>query len=115
MFEQVAADSRANVISEQEFIKLCDDVYADRHQIYEFNPNVTRREAVMWMLLGCLLSLLSIPVTEQSNLFDNASTDIYTDALRKILQQHSHPPFDPQPHLAELSKNIEREEASATG
>lgn len=115
MFEQVAAGSGANVISETEFIKLCDDVYSDRHQIYEFNPSATRREAVMWMLLGCLLSLLSIPVTEQSVLFDSTSTDVYADALRKILQQHSRPPFDPQPHLAELSRKIESEEASATG
>ena len=112
MFEQPAAGSQMSVISEQEFIKLCDDIYADRHQLYEFNPSVARREAVLWMLLGCLLSLLSIPDAEQPGLFNGASSDPYADAISALLRNRTRPPFEPQAHLASLSAKIENEEAN---
>ncbi|MDX6692772.1 MAG: hypothetical protein QOF02_375 [Blastocatellia bacterium] len=110
MSEQAAADSEMSFITEQEFIKLCDELYADRHQLYAFNPNIARREAVLWMLLGCLLSLLSIPDAEQSGLLNGASADPYAAAVSELLRTRMRPPFEPQVHLAELSKKIASEE-----
>ena len=99
----------SNTISEQEFKKLCDDAYADRFQIYAFNPNVSRREALLWMILGCLLSLLSVPILEQPSAYGSTSDDPYGDAIREVLKDRMRPNFDPQTYLGELSGRIEAE------
>lgn len=104
-----ANDSAIMTISQAEFIKLCDDIYADRQQLYEFNPGMSKRDAVLWMLLGCLISLLSVPVAEQASAGDKQSADPYGDAIRKILQTRVQPHFDPRTHLAELSDKLKRD------
>jgi hypothetical protein len=96
-------------ISEQEFRKLCDDIYADRFQIYAYNPNVSRREALMWMLLGCLVTLLSIPILEQPSAYGGTSDDPYGDAVCEVLQNRMERDFDPQIYLDELSGKINRD------
>ncbi|MFN2455446.1 MAG: hypothetical protein ABR577_14620 [Pyrinomonadaceae bacterium] len=98
-----------STISEQQFLKLCAEVYADRHSIYAFNPNMSRREAVLWMLAGCLYSLLSVPLLEQPGVCGAASDDPYLDAIIGILQSRTMPPFDARPLLAELSEKITAE------
>ncbi|HEX8775393.1 MAG TPA: hypothetical protein VF735_17620 [Pyrinomonadaceae bacterium] len=98
-----------STISEQEFKKLCDDVYADRFQIYAFNPNASRREALLWMILGCLLTLLSVPVLEQPSAYGGASDDPYGDAIIEVLKDRRETDFDPQTYLGELSGRIEAE------
>jgi hypothetical protein len=112
VFEQAPANSEMSTISEAEFIKLCDDIYSDRHQIYQFNPGAGKREAVLWMLTGCLMSWLSIPLSEQPGSYDNARPDPYNAAIREILQHRMQPPFDLQAHLTELSQKLESEEGS---
>jgi hypothetical protein len=114
MPEPSPANSETHTISEAEFIKLCDDVYADRQQIYQFNPNASRREALLWMLTGCLISLLSVPILEQPSADGTSSADPYADAIREILRNHMQTPFDPQAHLAELSKKLEKEQGIET-
>jgi hypothetical protein len=96
-----------DTMTEQEFKKLCDDVYAERQDIYELNPNVSRREALLWMLLGSLVSLLSVPVEQQPTLDDATSADPYGDAIIKLLQHRAAPAFDPKIYLAELSEKLE--------
>lgn len=98
-----------STISEKDFKKLCDDIYADRFEIYEFNPNVSRREALLWMLLGCLVSLLSIPILEQPSVYGGSSADPYGDAIREVVLAHAQPGFDPGEYLLELSRKIEYE------
>jgi hypothetical protein len=107
MLKQALADAELPTISEAEFIKLCDDLYADRQQIYQFNPSASRREALLWMLLGCLISLLSVPAQEQLSADDNSSSDPYVDAVCEILRQRMRPSFDARAYLALLSKKIE--------
>lgn len=107
MPEQAIIDAELPAISEAEFVRLCQDVYADRYQIYQFNPGAGRRGALLWMLLGCLMSLLSIPDTEHPSPYDNGSSEPYVDAICEILQNRMRTPFDPRTHLAELSKKIE--------
>jgi hypothetical protein len=109
MTEPASANSETHTISEAEFVQLCDEIYADRQQIYQFNPNASRREALLWMLAGCLINLLSIPILEQPSVYARASTDPYLDAVSEILQSRAQPPFDPYTHLAELSKKIDDE------
>ena len=98
-----------STISEKDFKKLCDDIYADRFEIYAFNPNVSRREALLWMLLGCLVSLLSIPILEQPSVYNGSSADPYGDAIREVVLAHTQSNFDPDDYLLELSRKIESE------
>ena len=98
-----------STISEKDFKKLCDDIYADRLQVYAFNPNVSRREALLWMILGCLVSLLSIPILEQPSVYNGSSDDPYKDAICEVLQAHMEPNFDPGDYLLELSRKLESE------
>jgi len=96
-----------STISEKEFKKLCDQIYADRLQIYDFVPSLSRRDALMWMLLGCLVSLLSVALPEQSGLDGGSTADPYGDAVCEILKDRTAPFFDPRPHLRELAARTE--------
>jgi hypothetical protein len=96
-------------IREQEFKKLCDDIYLERHQIYAFNPNMERREALLWMLAGCLVSLLSVPDTEQPGASDAATSDPYGDAVIELVLKSASPVFDAQIYLTELTEKLEAE------
>jgi hypothetical protein len=114
MSQQTPTHSPAHCISETEFVRLCDGLYADRQQIYEFNPNAGKREALLWMLVGCLMSLLSISDLEQQSTGVEPNSDSYANTILEILRGRTRPPFDPQTHLAKLSKKIEDEEKNET-
>ncbi|HEY0385600.1 MAG TPA: hypothetical protein VGC64_06290 [Pyrinomonadaceae bacterium] len=103
-------DAETNFITEPEFARLCDELYADRQQIYEFNPNASKRDALLWMLTGCLISLLSVPVEEQSKLDDPSSSDPYADAISRLLENRMRPRFDPRAHLARMSEKLAKED-----
>jgi hypothetical protein len=99
-----------STISEEQFKKLCDDIYADRFLIYTYHPNASsHREALLWMMLGCLVSLLSIPLLEQPSVYGGASSDPYGEAIIEVLNGRMEPGFDPQAHLGELSRKLEAE------
>lgn len=107
--EKSPARERGETISESEFQRICDEIYRDRFEIYDFNPNATKREAVLWMVLGCLISLLSITDAELQSLVDSSSIDPYGDAICNLLRERAAPTFDPQPFVEELSKKVENE------
>ena len=96
-------------ISREEFEKLCDEIYRDRLEIYEFNPGATHREALLWMLLGCLISLLSISDDELEALVDSSGSGDYEDVVCQLLRERADPFFDPRPHVGELLKRAENE------
>ncbi|HEX8176747.1 MAG TPA: hypothetical protein VF543_16770 [Pyrinomonadaceae bacterium] len=96
-------------ISGEEFKRLCDDVYKDRFEIYEFNPAASRRDALLWMLLGCLISLLSITYEELEALTGVSGAEDYGDVIRKLLRERAEPFFDPGPYLEELSQRAGNE------
>ncbi|HEX8746199.1 MAG TPA: hypothetical protein VF717_03310 [Pyrinomonadaceae bacterium] len=96
-------------ISAGEFKRLCDEVYRDRQEIYEFNPAAGRRDALLWMLLGCLLSLLSVRDEELEALAGSSGAGDYGEVIHKLLRERGAPPFDPGPYLEGLSKRAENE------
>jgi hypothetical protein len=96
-------------ITEQEFRKLCDDIYRERNEIYPFNPNVSHREALLWMLLGTLVSLLSVPILEQPSVYDSTKSDPYGSAVIELVQQRALPAFDPKAYVMELFENLDEE------
>jgi hypothetical protein len=106
---QGGVDKSVETISEEEFRRLCEEIYRDRFEIYGFNPGATKREAVLWMLLGCLISLLSVGEAEAQALAASSSRAPYADAVCKLLLERAAPPFDPQPFVEELSKRVENE------
>ena len=110
MRERDTAEAETNLISELEFARLCDELYADRQQLYEFNPNAGRRDVLLWMLTGCLISLLSVPVEELSRLDNDSSSDPYADAISQLLENRMQPRFDPRAHLARLSGKLAQED-----
>lgn len=95
-----------SMISEQEFKRLCDDVYLDRRQIHAFNPNASEEEAALWVLAGCLISLLDVPLWEQPSGRGGTSAVAYREAIHELLQTRMEPIFDSRLHLAGLSKMI---------
>jgi hypothetical protein len=99
-----------STISAGEFEKLCQDIYDDRWQIYSFNPNASRREALLWMLLGCLVSLLSVPVLDQPSVYGGSRPDPYADAICELLLHRADPVFDPRIYLDQLSNRLDGEE-----
>jgi len=95
-----------STISEAEFRRLCDDVYLDRRQIHAFNPNASEEEAVLWMLAGCLISLLDVPLWEQPSGRGGTSAGAYREAIHGLLQSRMEPIFDSRTPLIELSEKI---------
>lgn len=100
-------------ITEQEFEKLCDDLYRDREQIFAFVPSLSRKDALLWMLLGSLVSLLDVPLLEQPSVYDGTSDDPYTDAVCEVVHRHMSPPFDLRKHLMRLDEKLKEEETPA--
>lgn len=97
-------------ISKEEFQRLCDEIYVDRLRIHEFNPNLSRREAVLWMLMGCLISLLSVTDEELERLAAEPGQDTYGHLVGRLVRTHAAPPFDPSPCLERLSKSVENDQ-----
>jgi hypothetical protein len=94
-------------ISEQEFIKLCDGIYDDLHQVHEWNPSLSRRDAFLWMLLGSLVSLLSVPILEQPSVYDPSKSDPYLLAVLEVLAGRCEGSFDPTDYLSRVLGQIE--------
>jgi hypothetical protein len=101
---------QGETISESELKSVCDEIYRDRFEIYAFNPGAGRAEAVLWMLLGCLISLLSIDEEELQYLAGPSGQVSYADALCQLLKGRTEPPFDPRPVVEELSKRVSNEQ-----
>ncbi len=98
-----------DTISEQEFKRLCDEIYRDRAEVYQLLPSVSKRDALLWMLLGSLAVLLSVPEEEQPFVDSAASRDPYGEAIVSLLEERTAPIFDPKVYLAELSEKLEAE------
>jgi hypothetical protein len=96
-------------ISESELKRVCDELYEDRFEIYAFNPGASHGDALLWMLTGCLISLLSVDEEELQTLFGSSGLTSYADAVCKLLEGRAHPPFDARAVVDELTKRVESE------
>jgi hypothetical protein len=88
-------------ISEQQFSKLCDDIYRDREQIYSYNPNMSRRDCLEWMILCSLMPLL--------NITEEPSTSVYSQAICEVLENRMTESFDVMKYLEKLNEEIEKD------
>lgn len=107
--EESVLATEVETISEGEFKRLCEEIYRDRSEVYSFRPDVQKSEALVWMLLGCLISLLSVNDAEVQALVDSSSKDLYGACVHALVQSRARPPFDSRPYVEDLKRRVEGE------
>jgi hypothetical protein len=90
-------------ISETEFARICDDIFADRAVIYRHNPLGTEREVLLWMLLCCLNSYLNLSDIETPCFNGKPDEKTYREAILFVLQDRRTDDFDAAFYLDKLT------------
>ena len=91
-------------IAPKEFERIVDGIIDDRALIIKHNPIGTEEEILLWMLVSCLVSYLSLTEAETPCFPGRADAETYRDAIRFILRNHATPDFDAEPYLAKLTE-----------
>jgi len=92
------------IIGPTEFERIVDGIIDDRALIIKHNPIGTEEEILLWMLVSCLVSYLSLTEAETPCFPGRADAETYRDAIRFILRSHGAPDFDAEPYLAKLTE-----------
>lgn len=91
------------MITEQEFALICGGIYEDRELICRHNPIGTREETLLWMLLSCLISYLSLSEIETPCLTGMPTAETYREAILFILK-NKQTDFEAEKYLDSLTK-----------
>ena len=91
-------------ISEAEFSRICTGIYEDREIIYKHNPIGTREETLLWMLLSCLISYLSLSEIETPCFTGKPDSETYREAILFILKDRKSENFNVEKYLSELTR-----------
>src|SRR5688500_11854346 len=86
-------------ISEAEFARICEGIREDADSIFEHNPVGTREETLLWMVLSCLVSYLSLDETETPCFTGRPIAGTYRDAIIFVLKERRGADFEAEPHL----------------
>lgn len=89
-------------ITESEFARICQGIYEDREIIYKHNPIGTREETLLWMLLSCLISYLSLDESETPCFTGLPTAETYRTAVLFVLKKKTAEDFDAEKYLNEL-------------
>jgi hypothetical protein len=89
-------------ITETQFSHLCDQIIADRKGIVGSNPIGTAEETLLWMLLGVLVSYLSLSDQETPCFIGIPDAETYRKAILHVLRGRMKPVFDAEPYLNKL-------------
>ena len=89
-------------ITKVEFEDICRQIAADRDVIIRNNPLGTEDEIMLWMLLGTLVSYLSLAEQETPCFSGKPNAAVYRDAIRSVLAGRMENKFDPDQFLALL-------------
>lgn len=90
-------------ITEAELARITHGIFEDRELIIKHNPLGPDGEILLWMLLSCLVSYLSLTDAEVPCFPGRADAHTYLDAIRLILKDRRTDDFDEEPYLAKLS------------
>ena len=90
-------------ISEAEFNRLVDGILEDRDVIIRHNPIGSGEETLLWMLMSCLVSYLSLDDTGTPCFTGRPDAETYREAIRFILRGRTAGDFDTEPYLAKLT------------
>ncbi len=91
-------------ISEAEFARICQAIYEDRAEIFRHNPIGTLEETLLWMLLGVLISYLSLPEIETPCFNGMPTAQTYREAILHVLRIRMTHSFDAESYLNQLTK-----------
>jgi hypothetical protein len=86
-------------ISETKFAEICDGIRNDRAVIIKHNPIGTDEEVLLWMLLSCLVTYLSLTDQETPCFTGRPDAKTYRDAILFVLNGRSENGFEPEPHI----------------
>ncbi len=90
-------------ISEAEFARICEQIYLDREQIYQFNPSVSHEEVLLWMLLACLINYLNLSEAETPCFPGAPDAEVYRQAILHVLRERMETSFVPTKYLDKLT------------
>jgi hypothetical protein len=86
-------------IGEKEFEKICRGILDDRDSICKHNPIGTSEETLLWMLLSCLESYLSVPEIETPCFAGKPTAETYRQAILFVLRDRTIENFDAEKYL----------------
>ena len=89
-------------ISEDEFARICRGIKDDRGAIVKHNPLGTDEEILLWMLLSCLVSYLSLDEIETPCFTGVPDASTYREAIAFVLKDRQTEPFDINEYLNDL-------------
>lgn len=92
-------------ISEREFARMCRGIYEDRETIRKHNPVGTNEEILLWMLLSCLISYLSLKEFETPCFNGVPDAETYRNAIYFILKNKSAENFPAEKFLDQFVEN----------
>lgn len=90
------------MISEAEFAKICRGIYEDQDSIVRYNPIGSRSDILLWMLLSCLVTYLSLTENETPCFPGSPNAETYREAIQYILRRRSTAPFDADVYMDQL-------------
>ena len=90
-------------ISEDELARIVDGICADRESIIRHNPIGSDEEVLLWMLLSCLVSYLSLGEQETPCFTGRPDASTYRNAVLFVLRNTRSSDFDASPYLDRLS------------
>ncbi len=91
-----------NEISEEKFAEICEKIRSDREIICKHNPIGTVEETLLWMLLGVLISYLSLSEIETPCFTGKPTAETYRQAILFILKDRKTADFDAEKYLEKL-------------
>lgn len=89
-------------ISEKEFARICAGIAAEADAICKHNPIGTRAEILLWMMLCCLTSYLSLSEIETPCFTGAPTAQTYRDAILHVVQIRREKSFDAEKYLNQL-------------
>ena len=93
-------------ISERELARICEGIYRDREIICRHNPIGSKEETLLWMLLSCLVSYLSLSEIETPCFTGTPTAETYRQAILFVLKDRKTENFDTEKHLEKLTENL---------
>lgn len=96
--------SNLHRISESEFARIVRGIVEDRETIIKHNPIGTREEILLWMLLSCLASYLSLTDLESPCFTGKPDAATYRQAILFVLRERKDGDFNAEWAFARLKQ-----------
>lgn len=90
-------------INEEEFRRVVDGIVSDRESIVHHNPLGSAEEILLWMLLSCLVSYLSLSEQEAPCFAGTPNARTYREAIDLVLSGRKSPEFAHRPIMERMT------------